>query len=1155
MFTFYKQSCKPIVFALFFLLPFVSFAQIGQNNFKYLNPTPTGITYLDVSFFNNNNGVAVGSNTGISRTTDGGQTWQYGAVLFTTSSGLKQRPTLNDVHFVTATIAYAVGDSGMMLKSVDAGANWTPINNPLYGPARNVNAVWFLNKDTGYIGGQAINLAPTSADSLNTACSPKLYFTKNGGSTWDSISAPRGALSWVGYIQNSVNPPIKVPVNALNKEIYRIQFLNDSIGYIIGSGSGTTSGFPQAYPGTTAGSTVTSTFAGNLGGLVWKFNKGVLQDYSITKEKLGYSGAGVFGTIANTTTYNVTTFPQQSLKAMTPINDSTLVLISFNNGCALRIKTGVNDFTDLSNFNPKNLPGALPAITGTLTPLPNAPGKYEILQLANAPTYAGTATPAAAALTVQLNQQPLPVLPPYSILNSNCVNAKRAPDGKLYFTTSGGKVMMSPDNGNTWSLIQAIPASFNSSGFQMFALDITANGKLHEMGTNGVHTISPDGVNWSPNYKTVAPNTAGQVDIDFADCNNGAVVGNPGLLYTTSDGGKTWVDKTVTSLAASLVSIPGIVYTNTNQMHLVASDGKVYLSTDQGSTINLLLNPIIAGQGYDIATFGTGPTTRIWATGHRFGPPLEKSIVYRSLNNGATWDSAKTFFPQGAAAANLQNIKFVDANTGYLCGTKGKVFKTTDGGATWLDISPPNAALSTGSQNALGVFGNTIYFWTLAFSANPNIRFLHKSTDGGATWSANLYPILVDNEPVFNVSAIMMHDANNVILTNGPSRIMITNDGGTTWRTDQAPSGTNFTGGVFVPKVVPTGTPMANRKAILCNSQIFEYGTNAINVTSSEVTTNGSCTNTTSGSVIVNAIGSVAPYSFSLSSVNGGAFQASNTFNNLAAGTYNLTIKTSACDSLVKPITIGFNNNLVLNKSNDTSVCAGAPVQLLASGNAASYSWSPATNLSATNIANPIATVNSNIIYTVTVALNTCSTTKQISTGVIPNPFVTAGPDFTIVDGDDVQLQGSGLNNVTNISWTPITTLTGANTFTPIAKPNTTTTYTLTVKDANSCTSTDAAVVTVIPYCVKIMEGFTPNGDGINDKWLVTTSAACANQVIANVYSRYGSLVYSNQNYNNTWDGTYKGKAVPDGTYYYKLTYRLINGKTVLQQGNVTIIR
>ena len=182
--------------------------------------------------------------------------------------------------------------------------------------------------------------------------------------------------------------------------------------------------------------------------------------------------------------------------------------------------------------------------------------------------------------------------------------------------------------------------------------------------------------------------------------------------------------------------------------------------------------------------------------------------------------------------------------------------------------------------------------------------------------------------------------------------------------------------------------------------------------------------------------------------------------------------------------------------------------------------------------------------------------TKSIVVDVKQSPAVNAGSDKTIVDGDVVILAGSGVSSPASIVWTPASSIiSGANTYTATVKPATTTTYTLTVTAANGCVSTDQAVVTVIPYCVKVLNAFTPNGDGINDRWLVTNGASCFSQIIAKVYNRHGELVYSNDYYNNDWDGKYKGKPVADGTYYYVLQFRLINGNSIPVKGDVTILR
>ena len=57
------------------------------------------------------------------------------------------------------------------------------------------------------------------------------------------------------------------------------------------------------------------------------------------------------------------------------------------------------------------------------------------------------------------------------------------------------------------------------------------------------------------------------------------------------------------------------------------------------------------------------------------------------------------------------------------------------------------------------------------------------------------------------------------------------------------------------------------------------------------------------------------------------------------------------------------------------------------------------------------------------------------------------------------------------------------------------------------------------------------------------------------MYNRYGSKVFESQDYKNDWDGTYKNKPLPDGTYYYVIDYELLNNDRVFKKGNVTILR
>ena len=81
----------------------------------------------------------------------------------------------------------------------------------------------------------------------------------------------------------------------------------------------------------------------------------------------------------------------------------------------------------------------------------------------------------------------------------------------------------------------------------------------------------------------------------------------------------------------------------------------------------------------------------------------------------------------------------------------------------------------------------------------------------------------------------------------------------------------------------------------------------------------------------------------------------------------------------------------------------------------------------------------------------------------------------------------------------------------------------------------DACDGEIIDY-VNVPNGFTPDGDGNNDLFVIpgVTETSSASLTI---YNRYGNLVYQSKAYNNDWDGTSSenGMELPDGTYFYVL--------------------
>jgi len=63
---------------------------------------------------------------------------------------------------------------------------------------------------------------------------------------------------------------------------------------------------------------------------------------------------------------------------------------------------------------------------------------------------------------------------------------------------------------------------------------------------------------------------------------------------------------------------------------------------------------------------------------------------------------------------------------------------------------------------------------------------------------------------------------------------------------------------------------------------------------------------------------------------------------------------------------------------------------------------------------------------------------------------------------------------------------------------------------------------------------FTPNGDGINDRFVIPFIGKYRQSRIC-IYNRWGDEVYTNDDYQGEWDGNYKGQTLPMGTYYFIL--------------------
>jgi len=329
----------------------------------------------------------------------------------------------------------------------------------------------------------------------------------------------------------------------------------------------------------------------------------------------------------------------------------------------------------------------------------------------------------------------------------------------------------------------------------------------------------------------------------------------------------------------------------------------------------------------------------------------------------------------------------------------------------------------------------------------------------------------------------------------------------------------------------------------------------------------------------------------------------------------------------------------LVSAGNDTAICLNTTAQLFATG-ADNYTWSPATNLSCINCANPVSSTQNNITYTVKgVTVFGCSATDDINievkkpfkisglqpfdsicsgksitlnvTGaenyswspaaglnnpnngsvvaspissttykvvgydskncfkdsaiinlkVNPTPTVNAGDDLPLLVGNSVQLSLQNSADVTSWLWEPATSLSCSTCPNPIATPNATTDYTITVTNNFNCAATDnlTIFVTCDNSSVFLPNAFTPNKDGLND-YFYPTSRAVDKILSLKIFNRYGEVVFLKTNFNANdqnagWDGTFKGKPADIGSYIYYIQVACKNGEIINLGGKILLLR
>jgi gliding motility-associated-like protein len=159
-----------------------------------------------------------------------------------------------------------------------------------------------------------------------------------------------------------------------------------------------------------------------------------------------------------------------------------------------------------------------------------------------------------------------------------------------------------------------------------------------------------------------------------------------------------------------------------------------------------------------------------------------------------------------------------------------------------------------------------------------------------------------------------------------------------------------------------------------------------------------------------------------------------------------------------------------VNGGSDTMLCVGSSIVIGAATGAVSYSWQGANVMSGGTTASPTVAPLSTANYIVTgTDIHQCTNKDTVLVTVNALPLANAGANVSICTSS-TQLNATG---GIDYSWSPSINLNSDTISNPIASVLTTSTYTVTVRDANGCVNTDAVTITVYPVLATTISSST----------------------------------------------------------------------------------
>lgn len=228
----------------------------------------------------------------------------------------------------------------------------------------------------------------------------------------------------------------------------------------------------------------------------------------------------------------------------------------------------------------------------------------------------------------------------------------------------------------------------------------------------------------------------------------------------------------------------------------------------------------------------------------------------------------------------------------------------------------------------------------------------------------------------------------------------------------------------------------------------------------------------------------------------------------------------------------------LINLGPDQSICAGTTIEL---NTGISVTWNDAL------LADSIVIAAAGAYYA-SYTEGPCTVSDTMQVVVLPLPEANLGPDITgCIDTPVVISAFAEVNSSYN--WNTFETTSSIEVIEPGL-------YTVTT--ANSCGEAEDVIEVFFEDCsyqIFIPNTFTPDKDGINDVWQISTFRVKSFTI--RVFNRWGDLLFTSQSSKDAWTGeTYNGNHyVQDGSYAYHISFETEDGEVGERTGHVNIIR